>query len=102
MDSWTDTTKHVLLRETGLFQSEAAFLVQIFPWETEFMNNAPWSPRGARAGERTHTAGDTWRIFERGQATAVDFLYLFVTLCMEYCVVRCLMLLLSMEWSTIQ
>jgi hypothetical protein len=37
----------------------AAFLVQIFPWETEFMNNALWSPRGARAGERTRTAGGT-------------------------------------------
>jgi hypothetical protein len=23
------------------------------------MNKALWSPRGARAGERTHTAGDT-------------------------------------------
>ena len=23
------------------------------------MNNALWSPRGARAGERTHAAGDT-------------------------------------------
>ena len=29
-----------LLRKTGLIQSEAALLVQIFPWETEFMNNA--------------------------------------------------------------
>jgi hypothetical protein len=59
VDSWTDTTKHALFRKTGLFQSEAALLVQIFPWETEFMNNALWSPRGARAGERTHTAGYT-------------------------------------------
>ncbi len=53
MDSWTDTTKHALFRKTGLFQSEAALLVQIFPWETEFMNNALWSPRGARAGDGT-------------------------------------------------
>ncbi len=59
MDSWTDTTKHALLRKIELFQSEAAFSVQIFPWETEFMNNALWSPRGARAGERTRTAGGT-------------------------------------------
>jgi len=59
VDSWTDTTKHALLRKTGLFQSEAAFSVQIFPWETEFMNNALWSHRGARAGERTRTAGGT-------------------------------------------
>ena len=54
--------KHALLRKTGLFQSEAALLVQIFPWETKFMNNALWSPRGARAGERTRTAGATGNI----------------------------------------
>ncbi len=48
-----------LLRKTGLIQSEAALLVQIFPWETEFMNNALWSPRGARAGERNRAAGYT-------------------------------------------
>ena len=59
MDSLTDTTKHALFRKIEPFQSEAALLVQIFPWETEFMNNALWSPRGARAGERTHTAGYT-------------------------------------------
>ena len=59
MDSWTDTTKHALFRKIEPFQSEAALLVQIFPWETEFMNNALWSPRGARAGERTRTAGAT-------------------------------------------
>jgi hypothetical protein len=29
-----------LFRKTGLIQSEAALLVQIFPWETKFMNNA--------------------------------------------------------------
>jgi hypothetical protein len=40
VDSWTDTTKHALLRKIGPFQSEAAFLVLIFPWETEFMNDA--------------------------------------------------------------
>jgi hypothetical protein len=40
VDSWTDTTKHALLRKTEPFQSEAAFLVQILPLETEFMNNA--------------------------------------------------------------
>jgi hypothetical protein len=51
--------KHTLLGKTGLFRGEAAFSVQIFPWETEFMNNALWSPRGAQAGERTRTAGGT-------------------------------------------
>jgi hypothetical protein len=61
----TDTTKHARFRKIGPFQSEAAFLVQIFPWETEFMNNALWSPRGARAGERTHTAGDTVIMFKK-------------------------------------
>ena len=55
----TDTTKHALFRKIEPFQSEAAFLIQIFPRETEFMNNALWSPRGARAGERTHVADDT-------------------------------------------
>ena len=59
MDSWIDTPKHALLSKTGFFQSEAAFSVQIFPWETEFMNNALWSPRGAQARERTLTAGYT-------------------------------------------
>ena len=59
VDSWTDTTKHALFRKIEPFQSEDAFLIQIFPRETEFMNNALWSPRGARAGERTHAAGDT-------------------------------------------
>ncbi len=47
------------LAKQGLFRGEAAFSVQIFPWETEFMNNALWSPRGAQAGERTRTAGGT-------------------------------------------
>ena len=51
--------KHTLLSKTGLFRGEAAFSVQIFPWDTEFMNNALWSPRGAQAGERTRTAGGT-------------------------------------------
>jgi len=59
VDFWRDTPKHTLFRKTGLFQSEAAFSVQIFPWETEFMNNALWSPRGAQARERTHAAGYT-------------------------------------------
>jgi hypothetical protein len=47
------------LAKQGSFRGEAAFSVQIFPWETEFMNNALWSPRGAQAGERTRTAGGT-------------------------------------------
>jgi hypothetical protein len=40
--------KHALLSKTGLFRGEAAFSVQIFPWETEFMNKlygAPEVPR---------------------------------------------------------
>ncbi len=59
VDSWIDTPKHALLSKTGFFQSEAAFSVQIFPWETEFMNNVLWSPRGAQARERTRRAGYT-------------------------------------------
>jgi hypothetical protein len=47
------------LAKQGLFRGEAAFSVQIFPWETEFMNIALWSPRGAQARERTRTAGTT-------------------------------------------
>jgi hypothetical protein len=47
------------LAKQGSFRGEAAFSVQIFPWETDFMNNALWSPRGAQAGERTRTAGGT-------------------------------------------
>ncbi len=47
------------LAKQGFFRREAAFSVCTFPWETEFMNIALWSPRGAQAGERTRTAGGT-------------------------------------------
>jgi hypothetical protein len=47
------------LAKQGFFRGEAAFLIQAFPWETEFMNIALWSPRGAQARERTRTAGTT-------------------------------------------
>ena len=47
------------LEKQRYFKSEAALSVQIFPWETEFMNNALWSPRGARAGERNRVTGYT-------------------------------------------
>ncbi len=52
-------TLHPLLRKTGLLREEAAFLVHTFPWETEFINIALWSPRGAQARERTRIAGTT-------------------------------------------
>jgi hypothetical protein len=47
------------LAKQGFFRGEAAFLIQAFPWETEFMNIALWSPRGAQARERTRRAGAT-------------------------------------------
>jgi hypothetical protein len=47
------------LAKQGLFRGEAAFMIQAFPWETEFMNIALWSPRGAQARERTRMAGTT-------------------------------------------
>ncbi len=47
------------LVKLGFFRGEAAFLIQAFPWETEFMNIALRSPRGAQARERTRGAGAT-------------------------------------------
>jgi hypothetical protein len=49
---------HSLVKQ-GFFRGEAAFLIQAFPWETEFMNISLWSPRGAQARERTRMAGTT-------------------------------------------
>jgi hypothetical protein len=60
VDFWRDTTQtYTPWQNRAFFRGEAAFLIQAFPWETEFMNIALWSPRGAQARERTRGAGAT-------------------------------------------
>jgi len=54
-------TPHQLaaLRKTEIFRVRPHCQSKSFPWETEFMNNALWSPRGVRAGERNRATGYT-------------------------------------------